>query len=511
MRKIMALVLGTLLAFCCISAVAETTYPLDTDTTLSVWFVDIPYSSIYANEGEAPLFQAIEEMTGVDVDWIEPAAGADKETAYNLMMASTNLPDIIWSANITNNALTYLDDGVIIDLTPYVNAETMPNLTALYEANPSWEAAVKTDDGRMYGTIAVAEYECWQGPWVRTDWLEECGLAIPETIEDWEVMLKTFKEKYDATFVPMQDQGSLFLGAFGLPKFSQNSGFFQKDGTVKYVASDDGYKGYLELMAKWYADGLIDPDFASNDESIVVNKAANNVAGAVQGYQVSGAHILSAQGVYETTGDWLAIGYPKLADGERSIVEMGIDVVPAATAITTSCDDVDTAVKFLDWLYSDAGITLFNFGIEGVSFYYDEDGNPQYTDEFMNGPEGMVEYARRYTAIVGNCPNFKSFEAAVARNDQASNDAEAAWKGDWTNAEWAEIVLPILGATEDENDITTDIITALNTYVKENTYSFIIGEKSFDEWDAYLAGMDEIGLQKVLEIRQAQLDRVNNR
>ncbi len=218
MKKIMALVLVALLAFGCLSAVAETTYPLDTDTTLAVWFVDIPYSSIYANQGEAPLFQAIEEMTGVDVDWIEPAAGADKATAYNLMMASTDLPDIIWSANITSNALTYLDDGVIIDLAPYVNAETMPNLTALYEANPTWEAAVKTDDGRVFGTVAIAEYECWQGPWVRTDWLEECGLAIPETIDDWEVMLKAFKEKYDATFVPMKDQGSMFLGAFGLPQ-----------------------------------------------------------------------------------------------------------------------------------------------------------------------------------------------------------------------------------------------------------------------------------------------------
>ena len=113
--------------------------------------------------------------------------------------------------------------------------------------------------------------------------------------------------------------------------------------------------------------------------------------------------------------------YPTLEEGgERSLVQMGLDTLSVATAIATNCEDVDTAVRFLDWLYSEEAITLFNFGIEGISFEYDENGNPQYTDDFLNGPDGMVENASRYTGIVGNVPNVKTLEAAIARNDASS-------------------------------------------------------------------------------------------
>lgn len=508
MKKVLALSLVLLMCLGCLSVSHAEEKP-----TLKVWFAEVLYSSIYTSADEAPLFKAIEEKTGIDIEWVEPAAGADIATAYNLMMNSEDLPDIIWAQDISANALSHLDNGVIIDLAPYLNAQTMPNVTALYEKNPTYALACKTDDGRVFGTVSVAEYECWQGPWVNVSWLEECGLDIPETIEDWDEMLHAFKDEFGgALSVATSDLGNLFLGAYGLPKLYANSGFYQENGVVKYIPQQEGYRQYLELMAGWYADGLLDPDYASNDKNILVNKAANNEIGAFEGYQVSGSQVMAAQQTYGTTGEWKAVAYPRLEGGERSLVEMGIDTLSAATAITTSCEDIDTAIRFLDWMYSDEAITLFNFGIEGESYYIDENGNPQYTEMFLHGPDGMVEYAYRYTGIVGNVPNVKSFAASVARNDAATNEAEAVWKGDWTNAEWAQIVLPVLGATEEENDITTNLIAALSTKVLEAQYDFIAGIRNLDEdWDAFQAELKEIGIDEVLEIRQNQLDRVNNR
>ena len=267
----------------------------NTNTTLKVWFADIAYSTTYNSQNEAPMFQKIEEFTGIDIDWMEPATGADKATAYNLMIATGDLPDIIWSTNIVSNALTYLDDGVIIDLSDWVNEKNMPNLTALYNNNPSYELAMKTDDGRIFGTVSIVQYECWQGPWVRTDWLDAQGLGIPETIEDWTQMLKIFKNEYNATYTSNSELGPVFLGAYGVPKFSMTSGFYQDNGTVQYVAVQNGFKSYLEFMHNLYSEGLVDPDFVSNDEPIITNKAANGETGALTAFQVSGAHILSAQ------------------------------------------------------------------------------------------------------------------------------------------------------------------------------------------------------------------------
>lgn len=255
-----------------------------------------------------------------------------------------------------------------------------------------------------------------------------------------------------------------------MPNFAVNNGFYQENGEIRYAAEQEEYREYLALLNGWYTAGLIDPDYVSAVEGTVVNKAANGETGAIHAFQVSGAHIVTAQETYETDGAWAPIPYPTLEEGgERSLVQMGLDTLSVATAITTNCEDVDTAVRFLDWLYSEEAITLFNFGIEGISFEYDENGNPQYTDDFLNGPDGMVENASRYTGIVGNVPNVKTLEAAIARNDASSNEAIITWQGDWTSAEWAEILLPLLSPTEEENDETTDILSALNTYVKEST------------------------------------------
>ena len=56
-------------------------------------------------------------------------------------------------------------------------------------------------------------------------------------------------------------------------------------------------------------------------------------------------------------------------------------------AITTSCKDVETAARLLDYAYSEEGHMLFNFGVEGES-YTMVDGYPTYTDKILNNPEG---------------------------------------------------------------------------------------------------------------------------
>lgn len=65
---------------------------------------------------------------------------------------------------------------------------------------------MKTDDGRYYAFGFFREDGGWndsyQGPVVRKDWLDECGLEIPETISEFENVIRVFNEKYGATFNP---------------------------------------------------------------------------------------------------------------------------------------------------------------------------------------------------------------------------------------------------------------------------------------------------------------------
>ena len=40
---------------------------------------------------------------------------------------------------------------------------------------------------------------------------------------------------------------------------------------------------------------------------------------------------------------------------------------------------------------------------------------------------------------------------------------------------------------------------------------FVLGTKSFDEWDQYVEDMESLGLNRAIEIKEAALERYNAR
>ena len=40
---------------------------------------------------------------------------------------------------------------------------------------------------------------------------------------------------------------------------------YNDNGTVKYAPIEDGFKDYLEVMNRWYENGLIDADYPARD------------------------------------------------------------------------------------------------------------------------------------------------------------------------------------------------------------------------------------------------------
>ena len=51
---------------------------------------------------------------------------------------------------------------------------------------------------------------------------------------------------------------------------------------------------------------------------------------------------------------------------------------------------MDELVKWADYFYSDEGSILYNMGVEGVTFEFDENGVPQFKDELINNPDGLT-------------------------------------------------------------------------------------------------------------------------
>ena len=159
----------------------------------------------YNDVSESPFHSELNEKTGIEWDWEWPAEGTDRETAYNLMLTGDTLPDVIYYRANHRKASQYLADGMIIALNDYM--EYAPNLQKLFDENEDIRKDCMTDDGQIYMFPMVNETYALttSGPIIRKDWLDELGLEEPVTYDDWETVLKAFKEKYGATFASIDD------------------------------------------------------------------------------------------------------------------------------------------------------------------------------------------------------------------------------------------------------------------------------------------------------------------
>ena len=98
------------------------------------------------------MYQKMNEATGINVKFIHPVAGSDGSEAFNTLMASGKLPDMIevgWGA-YDGGAEAAIEDGVIISLNDYLE-EYAPNY---YD----YVAGKKNDENNgLYGRQAMTD------------------------------------------------------------------------------------------------------------------------------------------------------------------------------------------------------------------------------------------------------------------------------------------------------------------------------------------------------------------
>ena len=126
---------------------------------------------------------------------------------------------------------------------------------------------------------------------IRKDWLNELGLAIPTTIDEWYTVLKAFKEKKGATAPLTIQKGDLrndFANAFGFFAPTMGNGFYVDRGKVKYGWTEPGFKSFYATMNKWFKEGLLDPNFSTVSSSTIDANIASGKSGAAHGSGGSG-------------------------------------------------------------------------------------------------------------------------------------------------------------------------------------------------------------------------------
>ncbi|MFF2093900.1 extracellular solute-binding protein [Paenibacillus sp. NPDC058174] len=498
-----------------------TKYPIETDKKLTYWGeINGNLIGVKASHKDIPFFQQWQKKTGVALEFTAPPTGQTKE-ALNVLLASGDLPDMIefnFLGDFPGGPEKAISDGYILKLNDLID-QYAPNLKKFLQDNPEIDKMVKTDNGSYYAFpfIRGDEYlRVFQGPIIRKDWLDELGLPVPETIDDWTTTLTAFKEKKGAS-APFtvnskpryfNDSGNgAFLGAFGV-----NRGFYQEDGEVKFGPAEAGFKQYLGLFRDWYAKGLIDKNIATADTKAVDGNIASGATGASVGN--AGGGIGKWQPLVEANDPKAVLvgaPYPVLNKGETPKFGQKHQAYASegTVAISASAKDPILAVKMLDYGYSEEGRLFFNFGTEGES-YNMVDGYPTYTDLLMKNPDKLApaQAISMYARGSYNGPFIQDKRYAEQFFAlQTQRDAVVTWG----KTDAAKYNLPPITPTPEESSEYATIMNDINTLVDEMSLKIILGTEPLDAYDSYIAKMKQLKLDRAIEIQKAALERYNNR
>ena len=477
-------------------------------------------SATIQSYAEQDCYVYLEELTGVHIEFIHPPAEQVDEK-FNLMVSSGDLADLIWRWwwGYPGGPGKAIDDGVIIDIKPYMN-EYAPNMTQIMEEDPQIRKDMTTDDGRMYYFTFLHMWE-WkrhtEGFMLRQDWLDRLNLKTPVTMDDWYDVLTAIKEQDANGNDDVNDEIPFVTsGIGGLHRFIPAYGILREfyldpsSGKIEYGSIQPAYKDHVAEMTKWYKEGLIDADFAATDGKSFTAKITGNQAGSFGGFLAG--NMSTFMGLMQNDPEFQLVGskWPTVDTSKPNYNPSGIAArAPEGSGVGISPTNKypEQSVRWIDFQYSGEGHLAINFGREGLA-YDMVDGKPVLKDFILNDPDlSPVNMLSKY----GQCPIWNSYIqdpdgfTQILKYPGVRETADVFADSDKT------LQLPPLTPNFDEAQKINSIMADIRTYVDENYMSWITGTQTLDNYDAYTQAIKDMGIDEVIAIYEEALNRYNAR
>ena len=490
--------------------------PLTTeDVTFTVWGNEAgAFSAGLDRLSDSPWYQELMRRTGITVEWIHPPVGGDQEN-LNLLIFSGDLPDVVnisgagGGGMIPGGMAQGIVDGFIVDITEMAERYA-PYYWELIHADEDRRREVFTDLGLLPGfwQVNIDLQPPWFGLMTRQDWLDDLGLEMPVTFDDWHHALSLFRDEKGAT-APMllRNTGFHLFHAFHAA-FDFTEGFFQIDGRVTHGTLEPGFRDYVTMMAEWYAEGLIDPDFSGRAFFFgPQDLTTTGISGLFPDMYV----MIPVLNMVAGDPDYRAVAIPPPVRYVGQTVHLGQRAGHAGfiMLVTNNNHDPILWTRLMNYLYSPEGMLFANWGIEGEHFVFGPDGFPQFTPFMYDNPDGwsLHNVQRRYTR--GPIGGF-GYDWRRELTPGIEPDVLAApyiWA---TNVDYA-FMLPPITLTPEEGVENARIMTDVDTHRDEMVARFITGAEPLENFDNFVQTLRNMGIERAIELQQNALDRFNAR
>lgn len=490
----------------------ETTISLpvtDSDEAVSLYMIFSPAVISYVTQlsEDNIAWKTFCEKTGLNLD-IHLVHPGSKSTEVALMIASSNFYDVMQDvvSSYSGGSDQAIEDGFVYDITDMVR-QNAPNFWSKITYSEESYENVCTQSGKLAGFTRISsDLQGDKGMIIRQDWLDKVGMEKPSTVGELHDVLLAFKNQIGTDSAMWLPGTGTYLNTGILNAFYGSGDYYVKDGTVGFGLVDDSFKDYLTLMNQWYTEGLIYPDFYSNTTDTMVEDISL-VSEKNMGLAYTESAKLPAFNSTIEGSRWVALSSPVANDGD--VLHTGgtkayyCEMVDLS--ITTACDCPETVCKAFDYLYTDEGSLLANYGVQDVTYTLDADGKPQFTEVITADPNNDLK-----TQIMLNCFDIGPYVKDVYRTASTETDDQIESYDIWYNGTDNDMAWNMpdrVSLNTDESSQYTNYYSEYNTYYLEMAAQFIMGKISLDEYDEYASTMKELGVTACIELYQAAYDR----
>ena len=462
-----------------------------------------------------------EEALNIKVNWVWSTNTEQYAQKVNIAITSDDIPDVM-QVNASQLKMMY-DNGQIMDVTEVAEANLAPFTKEVLNSDGGLAMQAATFDGRLYAIPKIGSpLMTAKVLWVRTDWLDNLGLELPETVEDMRNIAEAFTtQDPDGNGVDDTYGLAVYKDLYG-SGYADLTGFFNAYNAYPGIWVDKGdevvwggiqpeVKDAMAALHEMYAAGQIDPEFGVKDANKVNEDVSAGRCGMMFGDFWNMAWINDAK-IKDPAFEWVPVAIPSL-DG----------TTPAKAQLSAST--VDFYVISADCEHPEAVIKMLNLQLEKS---YGETAEPEV---YNITPEGFGTYQYPVVSIEPPMKNFTAAQKVTAvingeadpdtLNDEERGYYEMACKsldGDHKDNNWHQLKMygpgGALGVIYDNYWVPGNVVNdayyaapteamaeMLPTLKKQQLqdYTNIILEGDLDKFDSFVANWNQLGGEEITQ------------
>lgn len=456
-----------------------------------------------------------ESFTGIIPDEITKRTGirlvptkATDYTQLGVLASSGELPDLVF----TSQMMDVLSDPEI----SYAYDELISEYNVGWDVPVSAQENAKAfsaDDHYYFVFSHTSSNEDWADssavPMVssvqyRKDMLDELGLDEPTNLDELDAVFAAVKEKWPDvtplvfavttwTLEPFKTWNNCTLQDFIL----------NDDGSCEITAKTDAFKDYLKYCNSMYQNGYINADnFSWESADAAAAMSSGKAFARVGNTQGTNSDVLS--GLADIAPDAEIYEMKPLSDYPLINSEIGW----CGTFITRNNKYPEESIRFMQFLFSDEGQRLSQWGREGIEYTLDERGLPVFSDEWqasIDNNTNTSEYNTNYYFGGSKILEAAARCAVQPQQYQASNDAI---RKSYDNQEW------YIYATPKTSDGDYKVIyDKMVDYVKTGQAKVILSadDAEFDKnYEEFIRQLDALDVDSLAEFMGPRLSEAKS-